>query len=536
MTHGTIVAPQPEAVEIGALALKQGGNAIDAAIACAFAQGVVDPQMAGIAGFGTMQVYLPDREVHECIDFHAQAPATTRETQWADLIEGETRDGFGFVLKGRINDLGYQSVAVPGSLRGYWDAHSRYGVLPWKEIVAPSVALARDGFAIRPHMHTYWRANEQKLGRVNMIDKLRFSEEGRALYFDEEGHLKEPGTILRNRNMADCLETIAEDGGESFYSGCIAEEIAADFSKNNGALSLQDLHDYKTGRNQPVWGSYRGLDLASSPPPGGGIVLIELLNILENFDLKALAHNTPEYLHVLIEAMKLATIDKELFAGDPAYNDVLVDRFCSKEHGSKLADRIRSGPLVHVTRLESAVESADTTHVSVIDEHGGIVAMTHSLGYPSGVITPGLGFMYNGCMSIFDPRPGRQSSLAPGKSRFSAMAPTLVFKNGEPILVTGAPGGTAITMAIAQSIVNFVDFGMTMLEAVSAPRISATSNVVDVVNRIPHYVTDELEHMGHKIARSYLSYTLAAVHSIERRNGKWIGAADPARDGMALDV
>lgn len=162
--------------------------------------------------------------------------------------------------------------------------------------------------------------------------------------------------------------------------------------------------------------------------------------------------------------------------------------------------------------------------------------MTHSLGYPSGVITSGLGFMYNGCMNIFDPRPGRQSSLAPGKSRQTAMAPTLLFRDGEPVLVTGAPGGTAITMAIAQSIVNFLDFDMTMLEAVSAPRISATSNVVDVVNRIPRYVTDELERKGHRIARSHQSYTFGAVHAIERRHGKWIGAADPARDGMALEV
>ncbi len=536
MTHGTIVAPQPEAVEVGALALKQGGNSVDAAVACAFAQGVVDPQMAGIAGFGTMQVYLPDRGIHECIDFHARAPSATTETQWADLIEGETRDGFGFILKGWVNDLGYQSVAVPGSLRGYWDAHARYGLLPWKDIVAPSIALARDGFAIRPHMHTYWRANEQKLGRVNMIDKLRFSEEGRALYFDAEGRLKEPGSILRNPSMASCLTTIAEDGGDSFYSGGIAETIATDFARHGGKLCLQDLRDYRTRRSEPVWGSYRGFELSSSPPPGGGIVLIELLNILENFDLKSLGHNSPEYLHILAEAMKLATIDKDLFAGDPAHSDVPVDRFCSKGHAAGLADRIRKGPLVQVERLGSPLESVDTTHTSVIDEHGGVVAMTHSLGYPSGVITSGLGFMYNGCMNIFDPRPGRQSSLAPGKSRLTAMAPTLLFKDGEPILVTGAPGGTAITMAIAQSIVNFLDFGMTMFEAVSAPRISATSNVVDVVNRIPRYVTDELERMGHKIARSQQSYTLGAVHAIERRNGKWIGAADPARDGMALEV
>lgn len=536
MTYGVVVAPQPEAVEVGAETLRRGGNCVDAAVACAFAQGVVDPQMAGIGGFGTMQVYLPDLGVHENIDFYARAPAATREDQWADLVEGETRDGFGFILKGHVNDIGYQSVAVPGSLKGYWKAHASYGRLPWRAIVEPAVALARDGFAIRPHMHTYWTADESKLGRINMIRKLGFSEEGRALYFNPDGGLKRPGEILRNPGLAACLETIARSGVDPFHRGDIARMIARDFSENGGLLTEEDLNDYEARRTEPVWSSYRGLRLATCPPPGGGIVLIELLNILENFDLRRLGHNTPQYLHVLAEAMKLVTIDKEAFAGDPAFNSVPVERFLSKAYAAKLANRIRNGPLVHVERLETNVEAADTTHIVVEDEHGGLVSMTHSLGYPSGVITSGLGFMYNGCMNVFDPRPGRQSSLAPGKSRFSAMAPTILFDDSGPVLVVGAPGGTAITMAIAQSIVNCVDFGMTLGEAVAAPRISATSNVVDVVNRIPRYVTDELERQGHRIARSHLSYTLGAVHGIERRNGRWIGAADPARDGMALEV
>lgn len=536
MTHGIVVAPQPEAVEVGALALKRGGNCIDAAIACAFAQGVVDPQMAGIAGFGTMQVYLPDRGMHENIDFHARAPLATSEDQWADLIEGETRDGFGFILKGRVNDLGHRSVAVPGSLRGYWEAHSSYGVLPWKDVVLPSVALARDGFAIRPHMHTYWRANEQKLGRVNLVEKLGFSAEGRSLYFDAEGNLKEPGTILKNPAMANCLAAIAEDGVETFYSGEIARAIAQDFAQHRGTLTLEDLQGYHTRRSAPLWSSYRGFDLSTCRPPGGGIVLIELLSILENFDLKVLGHNSSEYLHILAEAMKLATVDKDNLAGDPEFGDVPIETFCDKARAEKLAQRIRNGPLVRVDRLRAPNEAADTTHISVVDEFGGIVSMTHSLGYPSGVITQGLGFMYNGCMSVFDPRPGRTGSLQAGKSRFTAMAPTILFDKGDPFLVAGAPGGTAISMAIAQTILNVVDFGMPITEAVAAPRISATSGVVDVVNRIPRFVTDELERKGHVIARSHLSYTLGAVHALQKHAGHWVGGADPARDGMALEV
>ena len=173
MTHGMIVAPQPEAVEAGALAMRKGGNCVDAAITCAFVQGVVDPQMAGIAGFGTMQLYLPNHGLHEFIDFHATAPAAAQPDLWVDLIEGETRDGFGFILKGRVNDLGYLSVAVPGSLKGYWDAHSKYGVLNWNEVIEPAIALAEQGFPIRPHMQSVVR----QLRRCR--DNLRIRAGGR---------------------------------------------------------------------------------------------------------------------------------------------------------------------------------------------------------------------------------------------------------------------------------------------------------------------------------------------------------------------
>ncbi|MDF2368570.1 gamma-glutamyltransferase [Sneathiella sp.] len=536
MTHGLIVAPQPEAVEAGALIMMKGGNCVDAAVACAFAQGVVDPQMCGIGGFGTLQVYLPKLDVHEILNFHAQAPAATKEDQWADLIEGETRDGFGFILKGRVNDLGYQAVAVPGSLKGYWDIHSAYGKLSWQDIIEPAITLAREGFTIRPHMHTYWRSNESKLGRVDMIEKLRFSEDSRTLYFNEKGELKEQGSVIKNPGLAQSLSVIAEQGADAFYDGPLTERIVDDFANNGGLLSREDLHSYQTKTTAPLWGSYRGLDIATNTPPGGGLMVLEILNILENFDLSALKHNSAEYLHLVAEAMKIATIDKEKFIGDPDFIDVPVDRLNSKSYAKECADRIRKGPLVHVERYSGPEESKDTTHITAMDETGGIVTMTHTLGYPSGAITTGLGFMYNGSMNIFDPRPGRPGSLAPGKSRFSAMAPTILFDKGEPMLALGAPGGTAITMAIAQVILNVVDFGMSITDAVAAPRISATSDVIDLVNRIPHFVTDELEAMGHKIDRSYQSYTLAAVHAIQIKDGKWIGGADPARDGMPLEV
>ena len=534
MPQAMIVAPQPEAVEAGAVVLQRGGNAIDAAIACALVQGVVDPQMTGIAGFGSLQAYLPKQGVHSCIDFHGKAPKATRPDMWADLIEGETRDGFGFILKGRVNDYGYQSVAVPGSLKAYWEAQTAWGTMDWADVVAPAIEHAEAGFVVRPHVHFWWEQGAT-LGRVDNAERLRFSPTGRRIYFAPDGEFKRPGARVDNPDLARTLKRIARHGADIFYTGEIAEEIAADFQRNGGLMSYEDLREYRTVKADPLWGSYRGYRLATNNPPGGGVMLLEMLNILETFDLAELGHNSPAYIRIVAEAMKRATIDKDAHVGDPAFFDVPLGRLISKAHAEALADEIRAGVRAHVPRAGTP-EARDTTQVSVIDRDGNAVSMTHSLGMPSGVITDGLGFMYNGCMGVFDPRPGRAGSLAPGKGRFSSMCPSIVFEGENPYLVIGAPGGTQIAMGVLQAILNVIDFDMSMLEAVVAPRFSATSDVIDVSNRIPTYVTRELEAEGYEVARSPLSYAFAAVHAIRAAGGRLEGAADPGHDGMALAV
>ncbi len=532
--RGMVVAPQPEAVEAGALALKRGGNAVDAAIACAFMQGVVDPQMAGIAGFGVMQIYMPKRNVHLHLDFHARCPASVKPDMWADLIEGEARDGFGFLLTGKVNDVGYEAVAVPGSLRGYEEALREFGTMDWADVIRPAIDAARDGFAVRPHVYGMWIQKESKFGRVDLVDKLRSTEAGRKIYFHPDGTLKSMGDHIVNEDMARALERIARGGADLFYRGEMAEEIAADMAKNGGRLSLDDLRNYKITRSEPVWGSYRSHRIAGAPPPAGGTLVIEMLQILENFDVKRLGHNSPAFIRALAEAMKYATIDKDRHVGDPAFVTVPLDRLLSKSYARELAAKIESGEKAHVERLNQ--EKHGTTHISVADEEGNVVCMTHTLGAPSGVITEGLGFMYNGSMSVFDPRPGRTGSLAPGKARFSSMSPTIVFKDDMPFVAIGAPGGTYISGSVVQGIMNVIDFGMSMFEAVSAPRISVTSDIIDVSNRIPRFVTSEVEAMGYRVARSYMSYAFAGVHGIKIENGRWSGGADPQRDGMALEV
>jgi gamma-glutamyltranspeptidase/glutathione hydrolase len=535
MTESMIVAPQPEAAEAGARILKRGGNAIDAAIAAALVQGVVDPQMTGIAGFGNCQIFLPGKNVHTCIDFHGKTPLSASEDMWADRLISETRDGFGYVLRDHINDLGYQSITTPGSLMAYAQAVENYGSWDWQDICAPAIEFARNGFIIRPRVHSWWTSGAS-LGRVAVDQRLRFSPAGKDLYFQPDGSLKDIGQKIINKDMADTLERIARHGPDIFYQGEIAEQIASDMAEHDGLLSLEDLQSYKTTQYQPMQSTYRGMDIATNRPPGGGIMLLQMMNILENFDLANLGHNSANYIRTLSEAMKAATADKEAHVGDPAFVDVPVGRLIDKQYAGAIADRIKSGEKMHVERFNAQQESKDTTHVAVIDARGNCFTMTHSLGMPSGVITNGLGFMYNGCMGVFDPRPGRTGSVAPGKSRFSSLCPTIVFNKGTPRIVLGAPGGTQIAMGVLQALLNVIDFGMSMSDAVAAPRFSATSNVIDIMNRIPQYSVEPLLNEGYEVIRSPLSFGIAGVHGIESTATGLQGGADPGMDGMALRV
>ncbi|MBO0712431.1 MAG: gamma-glutamyltransferase [Acetobacteraceae bacterium] len=535
MGNGMISAPQPEAAETGVEIMRAGGNAMDAAIACALVQGVIDPLMCGIAGFGSMGAYFPGHGAHEYIDFHAPAPRAARPDMWESLIEGEARDGYGFILRGRVNDIGYQSICVPASLKAYEIAHREYGALPWKEIVAPAIDWAERGWMVRPHVAYFW-SEQPYPGSAPSPERLRFSKTGRALYCREDGSPKRAGDTVRNPELGLVLRRIAREGASVFYEGEIAAHIEADMRARGGLISREDLSSFEPRRTAPLSGTYRDYQLATNRPPGGGIMLVEMLNILERFDLTSLGHNTAAYLRILAEAMKRATIDKDRHVGDPAFFDVPVERLTSKAYAAEKAAEIKAGKKALVTRLNTGRLTKDTTHISVIDGAGNCVAMTHSLGMPSGVITDGLGFMYNGCMAVFDPRPGRAGSIAPGKARFSSVCPSIVFRERKPCLVIGAPGATQIAMGVLQAMLNVLDFGMTMTEAVSAPRFSATSNAIDVSNRIPRFVTNALAAEGYEVVRSPSSFGFAAVHAIRVTEHGLDGGADPDHDGVALAV
>lgn len=533
---GMVVCPQPEAAESGVEILRAGGNAVDAAVACALAQTVVDPLMCGIAGFGTGVVYKPEGAVHEYFDFHATAPGSARPDMWADMLEGEARDGFGFFIKDRVNDIGYQSIATPGTLRGLEAMHAAHGHLPWAEVVAPAIAWARDGYFVRPGMYAFWN-DDATLGRASNRERLAFSASGRAIYCKDDGQPKTIGMPIVNGDYASVLAEIAQAGADAFYCGAIADRIDADMRAHGGLLTRKDLETYRVIRQKPLVGKYRDRMVTTNQPPGGGAMLLEMLHALERFDIGAMAHNSPEYMRIVCEVMKQATVDKDLHIGDPEFVDVPLADLLSDARADRTAAAVRAGERVAVTRVNPGhVVPRDTTHLSVVDRDGNCVSLTHSLAMPSGAITPGLGFMYNGCMGVFDPRPGRAGSIAPGKRRFTSSCPTIVFRDGKPEIVLGAPGGTQIAMGVLQAIMNVVDFGMPMQQAVSMPRFSSTSNAIDISNRIPRSVARELEKTGYEVIRNPYNYTIAWVHAIRIVGAMLEGGADPGRDGVAYST
>ncbi|MBM3645205.1 MAG: gamma-glutamyltransferase [Alphaproteobacteria bacterium] len=534
--RGTIVAAQPEAAEAGADVLREGGNAVDAGIACALVAGVVDPLMCGIAGFGSCGLYLPGKGFHGYIDAHAPAPLAARPDMWANLIEGEARDGYGFVLRGRVNDIGYRSICAPANLRMYFEAHAEHGSLPWSRIVEPAIHWAEQGWTVRPHV-AFWWSDDGDFGRAPNHARLSHTAPAKALYCRPDGTPKRVGDEVVNRDYAQVLRTIARGGADAFYTGEIGRAMAEDLARNDALLSAADLAAWRTVRTEPLRGTYRGFEVTTNQPPGGGVMLLEMLNILEKFDLGALEHGGAEHLRIVCEAMKIATADKDAHVGDPRFIDVPLARLISKEYAARHAADIAAGRKASVSRFNSGAVSKDTTHVSAIDGDGNCLTMTHSLGMPSGVVTPGLGFMYNGCMGVFDPRPGRAGSIAAGKARFSSVVPSILFREGRPEIVIGAPGATQIAMGVLHVILNAIDFGMSMDEAVGAPRFSATSDMIDVSNRVSWRTERALGEMGYEVARSPYGFGFAAVHALRvLGDGRIDGAADPGHDGVAIAV
>jgi gamma-glutamyltranspeptidase / glutathione hydrolase len=533
-----IVAPQPLAVEEGAKVLMAGGNAIDAAVVAAFVQSIVSPHSCGIGGYAILTLHWQggDQIARIALDAPALAGSQVSPTMWEQEVLRPNPDGWGFFLRDKVNDVGYRSICTPGMVRGLATMLARWGTLSWEEALAPAARLAEEGFVVDDHLAAGWKSRSKHPEGASSFDYVSANPEASRIYLHEDGSPYEMGDILRNPDYAQTLDHLAEHGADDFYTGELAERMAADLSANGAFVTADDLRDYRLRDVPPVVGRYRDHTIVTSPPPHGGPTLVEALNILEGYDLARLGHNSPQYIYLVSMAMKAAFADRNPMLGDPEFVDVPLEWMLSEQRAAHWREHIHAERPITVSFAPAG--PPDTTHVSVVDAAGNSVALTHSLGSSSGVITPGLGFMYNNSMVNFYPLAGHPNSIAPSKSRTTGMTPTILYYGDKPEIVIGAPGATRIITSVLQVILNVLDFGMTINEAVWAPRFDCQGDLIKCQARIPEYVCNEVRRR-HPIERMPQSHGgLALVHAItiDPETDDVAGAADTGAGGMALAV
>lgn len=539
-----MVSSSLDAAEAGASILSAGGNAIDAAVATAFAVGVTQPYSAGIGGGGFLLIRLANGEIH-AIDARETAPAAA------------TRDMF--VAPGvseRASLWGPLAVATPGLVAGLAQVQEKYGVLPLARVIDPAIRLAEKGFAIGP----------RTAGMINRMSRKlpaeTFPETARVQFppFDSKA---EPGDRLVQKDLGATLRTIAEKGPGVFYRGAIGEKIVAEVRRRGGILSAEDLSQYRVAWRKPVSGTYRGVEVHSFPPPSsGGVALLEILNILEGFELEPRGAGSSASVHVIAEAMKLAFADRAAHLGDPDFVAVPVDRLTSKAYGKRQRARINPGEfhaspwsfdcrgaVTDVKGPGLPADDAGTTHLSVTDSHGNAAAMTLTINTPygSGITVPGTGIVLNNEMDDFSIAPDTPNayglidtrganSVAPLKRPLSSMTPTILLKKGQPFMVTGSPGGPRIITTVLLSILNVIDYGMNVQQAVSAPRFHHQwiPNKLRVEPATTADVVATLRSCGHPVEVSVRNWSANEAIVIDSGTGWHLGGSDPRTDGGAI--
>ena len=536
---GMVVSSHYLGSEAGNEILDKGGNAIDAAVATAFALAVTLPSAGNVGGGGFLLYHGTDGEVTA---FNFREKATLAATERMYLGEdGEVREN--------SNHIGLLAVGVPGTVAGMWKAHQRLGRLPWADVVEPAIRLAEEGFPSTWAMQGWLESLPARAGRLYDATRAAFLKDG--------SHLYEPGEIFQQPDLALTLRRIQEEGRDGFYKGETARLIADFMAANGGLITEEDLVLYEADELEPIHGTYRGYDVyAMAPPSSGGIALVEMLNILEGYDLTSIGHNSAQYLHLLTEAMRRAYADRALYIGDPKFNpDMPIERLTSKLY----ADQLRlSIDMFLASRSDSAAfnraftaESAETTHYSVVDADGNAVSVTYTLefGYGSSIVVPGAGFLLNNELGDFNAIPGRTDSrgtigtppnrVAPQKQPLSSMTPTIVAKAGRPLLVIGSPGGRTIINTVLQVVLNVINHGMTRSafgRAIESPRIHHQW-LPDVTSFESWGFSPDtkrlFEQMGHEMASRSGQGSAMGIY-IDPETGMVWGAADSrAFDGGA---
>jgi len=516
-----VASAHPAATAVGLEILKQGGNAVDAAVAVAFALSIAEPNASGVGGGGFMVVKMAGGPGAAMIDYRETAP---RQATADDYY----RPGQDFDAR---TAEGPDAVGVPGLVAGAALALEKFGTMSLAQVLQPAIRLCREGLPVSPKLSGMI---------VDELEKIQNFPAAAAIYLPD-GLPAEPGGVLRNEDLAVTLEKIAAGGPRVFYEGALAEAIVAELRRLGGVMEAGDLAGYKAELRTPVSGTYRGWEiLTAAPPAGGGTHLIELLNIVEGYDLEKLGAGSARLIHILAEAMKMTFADKAVNSGDPGFFRIPVDVLTDKAYARKLRARIVAGQARFDYAPAALVvpESESTSHLSVADEKGNVVALTQSINsfFGSGIVVPGTGIILNNHLADFDAVPGGPNAIGPGKRPASSIAPTVVCRSGKPVLVLGTPGAARIVSAQAQIIINFVDFGMGLDAAIEAPRVHGLGRTLAVEGRIPGGVIATLESWGHTV-KTYPDFDNffggAQGIFLDAKGRRICGAADSRRDGAA---
>jgi len=466
--NGMVVSSQHLASQVGVDILKMGGNAIDAAVAVGYAQAVVNPCCGNIGGGGFMTIHLANGE-DTFINFRETAPAAASANMYLDE-NGNVKKGASL--------YGYLAAGVPGTVLGLDTAQRKYGKLTRQQVMEPAIKLARDGFILN-------RGDTDILDTT--IAKFRDDPEAARIFLRPNGDPLQPGDRLIQADLANTLESIAQNGPDAFYQGKIPQAVEAAAKKGGGILTAKDFADFRIAETAPITCSYRGYKFVSAPPPSsGGVTLCEILNVLEGYDLKASGFNSAQTIHTMTEAMRHAYMDRNTFLGDPAFVKNPTEKLLSKEYAAEIRKQIQPEIATPSSRAQPGMEpheKPETTHYSIVDHSGNAVSTTYTINgrFGSVVIAPGTGFFLNDEMDDFTVKVGEQNmyglvqgatnAIAPGKRPLSSMTPTLVTKDGKVFMVVGSPGGSRIITITLQTVLNVIDHGMAPQEAVDAPRI-----------------------------------------------------------------
>lgn len=521
---GIVASAHRLASEAGLKVLKRGGNAVDAVVATALSLGVVAPAFSGVGGGGFMLVHLGRKGKTLYIDYRETAPALATP----DMFKADA-DGEAVNLE---NSMGYKAVGVPGSIAGLTHAIEKYGNLNFKDVASHAVEYARKGFAISKIL-AYIMANNVD----NSFEKFRRFRETGKLWL-KDGRPCRAGQMKTNKEFASALEKVCREGASAFYHGELGESLVEDMAKNGGLISSSDLSKYEIAEREPVTGTYREYEVVAMPPPSlGGTAIIQLLNLFENLDLKGMGHNRPGTIATMAKALGLVYANLRKSIADPAFVEVAVEKLTSKNFARKLWFGEGERGSAHDSTRKNW-----TTHMSVVDKERNVAAITESLEcfFGSGVTIPGTGICLNDTMHDFDTQRGGVNSIAPGKRPVSNMTPTLLLKDGEPFLVTGSAGGPRIVTATLQTILNVVEHGMDVQEAVDAPRIHYQgTGAIRIESRIPRSVRTKLEGMSYSTqVPNYAQLTpgydlyFGGVHAVLiGKKGELRGGADRRRQG-----